>query len=65
MTKIAINGLGRIGKLVVRALMDDGVDAEIALLNDPVGTPEQHALLLELVRKSRFIVHTTTGVDSC
>jgi len=47
MTKIAINGLGRIGKLVVRALMDDGVDAEIALLNDPVGTPEQHALLLE------------------
>ena len=32
MTKIAINGLGRIGKLVLRALMDDGVDAEIALI---------------------------------
>ncbi len=47
MTKIAINGLGRIGKLVLRAFLDDGVDAEIALLNDPVGTPEQHALLLE------------------
>lgn len=47
MTKIAINGLGRMGKLVLRALMDDGVDGEIALLNDPVGTPDQHALLLE------------------
>ena len=47
MTKIAINGLGRIGKLVLRAFLDDGLDAEIALLNDPVGTPEQHALLLE------------------
>lgn len=47
MTKIAINGMGRIGKLVLRALVDDGVDGEIVLINDPVGTPEQHALLFE------------------
>jgi glyceraldehyde 3-phosphate dehydrogenase len=47
MTKIAINGLGRIGKLVLRAFVDDGLEGEIVLLNDPVGTPEQHALLLE------------------
>lgn len=47
MKRIAINGLGRMGKLVLRALIDDGVAAEIVLLNDPVGTPEQHALLFE------------------
>ncbi|MEM8730811.1 MAG: ArsJ-associated glyceraldehyde-3-phosphate dehydrogenase [Pseudomonadota bacterium] len=47
MTKIAINGLGRIGKLVMRALVDEGIDGEIVLLNDPGGTTEQHALLLE------------------
>ena len=47
MTKIAINGLGRIGKLVLRGLIEDGVDADIVLLNDLNGTPEQHALLME------------------
>lgn len=47
MTRIAINGLGRIGKLVLRALMDDGFPGEIVLLNDPVGTPAQHAHLFE------------------
>ena len=47
MTRIAINGLGRIGKLVLRALIDDGFDGEIVLLNDPVGTAAQHAHLFE------------------
>ena len=47
MVKIAINGLGRIGKLVLRRLIDDGLDAEIVLLNDIGGTAEQHALLFE------------------
>ena len=47
MVKVAINGLGRMGKLVLRAFVEDGLDAEIVLINDPVGTPEQHALLLE------------------
>jgi glyceraldehyde 3-phosphate dehydrogenase len=47
MTRIAINGLGRIGKLVLRDLIDRGHGARIALLNDPAGDPAQHALLME------------------
>ncbi|MGY6706318.1 ArsJ-associated glyceraldehyde-3-phosphate dehydrogenase [Roseinatronobacter sp.] len=45
--RIAINGLGRIGKLVLRDLIDNGAGGNIVLLNDPAGTAEQHALLLE------------------
>jgi glyceraldehyde 3-phosphate dehydrogenase len=47
-TRVAVNGLGRIGKLVVRALVDaaDG-DLELVLLNDPAGDPALHAHLLE------------------
>ncbi|MBF9029990.1 ArsJ-associated glyceraldehyde-3-phosphate dehydrogenase [Rhodobacterales bacterium HKCCE3408] len=47
MTKIALNGLGRIGKLVLRSLIEEGCPGEIVLLNDPAGDPEQHALLME------------------
>jgi glyceraldehyde 3-phosphate dehydrogenase len=47
MTRIALNGLGRIGKLVLRALVAQGAGSEIVLLNDPEGTPVQHALLME------------------
>ena len=47
MTRIALNGLGRIGKLVLRDLIDSGAGGEIVLLNDPVGDAEQHALLME------------------
>jgi len=47
MTRIALNGLGRMGKLVLRDLIETGIGGEIVLLNDPVGDPEQHALLLE------------------
>ena len=47
MTKIAVNGLGRMGKLVLRSFLDDGPDAQIVLLNDAVGTPEIQAHLLE------------------
>lgn len=47
MTRIALNGFGRIGKLLLRALADHPAKGEIVLLNDPVGTPEQHALLME------------------
>ncbi|MEY4981994.1 MAG: type glyceraldehyde-3-phosphate dehydrogenase [Pseudomonadota bacterium] len=45
--RIALNGLGRIGKLVLRDLIDTGSGGEIALLNDPAGDPAQHALLME------------------
>ncbi|NJM83789.1 MAG: ArsJ-associated glyceraldehyde-3-phosphate dehydrogenase [Tabrizicola sp.] len=47
MARIALNGLGRIGKLVLRDLIDTGAGGEIVLLNDPVGDAEQHALLME------------------
>jgi glyceraldehyde 3-phosphate dehydrogenase len=47
MPRIALNGLGRIGKLVLRDLVDTGAGGEIVLLNDPVGEAESHALLLE------------------
>lgn len=47
MTRIALNGLGRIGKLALRDLIDNGCGGELVLINDPVGTPEQHALLME------------------
>jgi glyceraldehyde 3-phosphate dehydrogenase len=47
MTRIAINGLGRIGKLLLRDLIDTGARGEIVLLNDPMGDAAQHALLME------------------
>ena len=47
MTRIAINGLGRIGKLALRDLIDRGMGAEIVLINDSLGDAEQHALLME------------------
>jgi glyceraldehyde 3-phosphate dehydrogenase len=47
MARIALNGLGRIGKLVLRNLIDTGMGADIVLLNDPAGDAEQHALLME------------------
>ena len=48
MARIAINGLGRMGKLVLRALVDGGCPgSEILLLNDKVGDPAAHAHLLE------------------
>ncbi|MEP5152552.1 glyceraldehyde 3-phosphate dehydrogenase NAD-binding domain-containing protein, partial [Planktotalea sp.] len=45
MTTYAINGLGRIGKLALRPLIEGG--AKIAFLNDAIGDPEMHAHLLE------------------
>ncbi|WP_439153980.1 ArsJ-associated glyceraldehyde-3-phosphate dehydrogenase [Yoonia sp.] len=45
MTTYALNGLGRIGKLALKPLLDRG--ATIAWINDAVGDPEMHAHLLE------------------
>ena len=47
MPRIALNGLGRIGKLALRDLVENGAGGEIVLLNDATGTPEQHAHLFE------------------
>lgn len=46
-SRIALNGLGRIGKLVLRDLIDSGAEGQIVLLNDAVGDAEQHALWTE------------------
>lgn len=45
MTTYAINGLGRMGKLALRPLIESG--GKIAWLNDAFGDPEMHAHLLE------------------
>ncbi|MEL7300843.1 MAG: ArsJ-associated glyceraldehyde-3-phosphate dehydrogenase [Pseudomonadota bacterium] len=45
MTIYALNGLGRIGKLALKPLLERG--AKIAWINDAVGDPEMHAHLLE------------------
>lgn len=45
MTTYAINGLGRMGKLALRPLLERG--AKVAWLNDAVGDPAMHAHLLE------------------
>ncbi len=45
--RIAINGVGRIGKLVARFMLARGSEFELVALNDKLGTPEQHALLME------------------
>jgi glyceraldehyde 3-phosphate dehydrogenase len=47
MPRIALNGLGRIGKLVLRDLIDTGAGGEIVLPQRPAGDAEQHALLME------------------
>jgi glyceraldehyde 3-phosphate dehydrogenase len=45
MTTYALNGLGRMGKLALRPLLERG--ANIAWINDATGDPEMHAHLLE------------------
>lgn len=45
MTTYALNGLGRIGKLALKPLLDRG--AKIAWINDAIGDPAMHAHLLE------------------
>ncbi|MEM8693674.1 MAG: ArsJ-associated glyceraldehyde-3-phosphate dehydrogenase [Pseudomonadota bacterium] len=45
MTTYALNGLGRIGKLALKPLLERG--AQIAWINDSTGHPEMHAHLLE------------------
>ena len=47
MTRIALNGLGRIGKLLLRDLAANGLLDSLVLLNDAVGDTALHAHLLE------------------
>ncbi len=45
MTVYALNGLGRMGKLALKPLLERGAD--IAFINDKTGDPKMHAHLLE------------------
>ena len=67
MARIAINGLGRMGKLVLRAFIQDGTPGEIVLLNDRVGDPATHAHLFEFDsvhgRWPAGFAHDETGVS--
>jgi len=67
MTRIAINGMGRMGKLLLRRLLTEGGPGEIVLLNDKMGNAEQHALLLEFDtvhgRWPATIAHTHDSVS--
>ena len=45
MSKIGINGFGRIGRLVLRAAVDKG--AEVVAINDPFLTPDYMAYLFK------------------
>lgn len=64
MTTYALNGLGRMGKLALRPLLESG--AQIAWINDAVGDPEMHAHLLEFDsvhgRWPATFVHDTDSV---
>lgn len=64
MARIAINGLGRMGKLVLRDLVDNGSSDQIVLLNDPVGDAVQHAHLLEWdTVHGRWLAEISPGED--
>ena len=64
MTTYALNGLGRIGKLALKPLLERG--AKIAWINDGVGDPAMHAHLLEFDtvhgRWAADIAHDATSV---
>ncbi|MEM7615813.1 MAG: glyceraldehyde 3-phosphate dehydrogenase NAD-binding domain-containing protein, partial [Pseudomonadota bacterium] len=47
MAKVMINGLGRIGKLVLRDLLSQDADFPLTAVNDAVGDAAMHAHLLE------------------
>ena len=47
MARIALNGLGRIGKLLLRRMVDEGLADQIVLINEIGGDLAQHGLLLE------------------
>ena len=47
LTKIGINGFGRIGRLTFRAALTHD-DVEVVALNDPFMTPEYMAYMLSM-----------------
>ena len=47
MIKIAINGCGRIGKLLIRRLFDMQLDEKLILINEPIRSTESLVNLIE------------------
>lgn len=65
MARIALNGLGRIGKLALRDLIDCGAGGEIVLLNEPAAGAEQLALLMEFDSvHGRWLTPVSHGGDT-
>ena len=63
MTTYALNGLGRIGKLALKPLLESG--AQIAWINDAVGDAAMHAHLLEFdTVHGRWNAEITSDADS-
>ena len=50
MIKIAINGCGRIGKLLIRRLFDMGLGENLILINEPIGSVSYTHLTLPTKR---------------
>ena len=68
MTKIAINGFGRIGRCVLRALYESGRDDLEGVANNDLAAPESlaHALAFDSVhgRFAHPVTVTDTGLDA-
>ena len=63
MVTYAVNGLGRMGKLALRPLLESG--ASVSFVNDAVGDPEMHAHLLEFdTVHGRWPAHFSHDADS-
>src|SRR5262245_21634961 len=64
--RVAINGFGRIGRNVLRAIVEgDRKDITVAAINDPAGTPETNAHLLRYDSvHGRFPGEVTVSGDS-
>lgn len=62
--KIGINGFGRIGRSLVRAIMaQQASDVEVVAINDPFGDADSMAFLLKHDSVSRTLPNTIVGTD--
>ena len=66
-TKIAINGFGRIGRLVFRAIVDQGLlgnGVEVVAVNDLVSAENLAYLVKYDSTQGRFLVKSSTEGDA-
>jgi glyceraldehyde 3-phosphate dehydrogenase len=65
MSRIAVVGIGRIGKLLLRELADEGLLDQVVLVSDAVGDCAQHAHLLTFdTVHGRFAGQVSAGEDT-